>query len=86
MRGKWSRAVRFRFDGDEIEGFDGETVAVALLAAGVRGFGRNQVNGKRRSIFCAMGICQECVVVVDGRAREACRLPVAAGLEVRSVS
>ncbi|MGH7103027.1 MAG: (2Fe-2S)-binding protein [Acetobacteraceae bacterium] len=85
MKGIRRRAVRFLFDGVPVEAFDGETVAVALLAAGVRSFGRNRANGARRGMFCAMGICQECIVMVEGRAVEACRQPARAGLAVRSV-
>jgi len=84
MKGARPRAVRFWFDGKEVEAFEGETVAVALLTAGIGGFGRNRATDARRGIFCAMGLCQECIVSVDGRVVEACRLPVRAGLEVRS--
>lgn len=84
MPGTRLRPVQFRFDDAEIEAFEGESVAVALLAAGIRGFGRNPASGAKRGIFCAMGLCQECVVIVDGCAIEACRLPVRAGLDVRS--
>ena len=84
MEGKRGRPVRFRFDNHEVEAFEGETVAVALLVAGIRGFGRNRATGARRGIFCVMGLCQDCIVVVNGCVVEACRLPVRAGLEVRS--
>jgi predicted molibdopterin-dependent oxidoreductase YjgC len=76
-------AVRFRFDGQEIAGFAGETVAAALLAAGIRVLRDAPEGGGPRGLFCAMGVCQECVVEVDGRRIEACRLPVRDGLEVR---
>ena len=73
--------VRFRFDGREIEAFAGESVAAALLAAGIRAL--RDERGGARGLFCAMGICQECVVVVDGRRVESCRIPVRDGLDVR---
>jgi aerobic-type carbon monoxide dehydrogenase small subunit (CoxS/CutS family) len=85
MKEEKARPVRFWFDNEEVEAFEGETVAAALVAAGIRGFGRNRATGARRGIFCAMGLCQECIVLMDGHVVEACRLPVCAGLEVRSV-
>jgi D-hydroxyproline dehydrogenase subunit gamma len=85
MAGARLPAVRFRFDGVEVQAFEGESIAVALLAAGTRGFGRNRVSGAARGIFCAMGQCQECAVLIDGRVEEACRVLVRAGLDVRSV-
>ena len=38
-----------------------------------------------RVLFCMMGVCQQCVVVIDGIHVEACRVLVRAGLDVRSV-
>ncbi|WP_431285120.1 (2Fe-2S)-binding protein [Humitalea sp. 24SJ18S-53] len=75
--------VRFRFDGVEIEGIAGESVAVALLAAGIRALRTAPGDGGPRGMFCAMGACQECVVLIDDHLAEACRVPVRAGLDVR---
>ena len=76
--------VRFRVDGREVEGFQGESVAAALLAAGIRDLRNAPVDGGPRGLFCNMGLCQECVVEAAGRLVEACRLPVSAGLEIRT--
>jgi len=76
--------IRFSFDGREFEAHDGETVAAALLAAGVRVLRRGSEGGAR-GVFCAMGACQECVVEVDGRRQEACRIAVREGLQVRMI-
>jgi D-hydroxyproline dehydrogenase subunit gamma len=43
------------------------TVAAALAARGLRA-SRRSVSGEARSVFCGMGVCQECRVTVDGRA------------------
>lgn len=74
------RVVRFRFDGQPIEAREGESVATALLAAGIRTL-RHGIGGPR-GLFCTVGQCQECLVSVNGQAVEACRLPVSDGLEV----
>lgn len=75
-------ALAFTFDGMPVRGFAGESVAAALLAAGITAMRRSPRDGAPRGAFCWMGICQECTVVVDGQRRPACRTPVAPGLVV----
>jgi predicted molibdopterin-dependent oxidoreductase YjgC len=77
--------VEFRFDGRPVSGRAGESVATALLAAGVRTLGESPVRHAPRGMLCAIGVCQECVVVVAGRRQPACATPVAAGLDVTSI-
>lgn len=77
--------IAFRFDGREVRAPAGMSVAAALLAAGVARLRAAPADGAPRGAFCMMGICQECVVLVDGVVVEACRLPAVAGLDVRSV-
>ena len=48
-----SKPIRFRFDGSELEGFDGDTIASALLASGVRVVGRSFKYHRPRGIFSA---------------------------------
>ncbi len=57
--------IAFRFEGAPVQGFAGETIAAALLAAGHRAF-RHAAQGGMRGIWCGMGVCQECLVTVDG--------------------
>ena len=74
--------LQFFFDGKPIDAFTGETVASALLAAGVRSFRASPRGGSPRTTLCWMGICQECTVVVDGIRRPACRTELHYGMEV----
>ena len=79
------RRVTFHCDGREIVGYEGESIAAAMWAAGMRtGIGETKHGPPYRVLFCAMGVCQQCVVVVDGVRVEACRIPVAAGIDVRT--
>ncbi len=52
-------------DGRPLEADDTLTVAAALLNAGHARF-RRSVNGEPRGPLCAMGICFECRVTIDG--------------------
>jgi sarcosine oxidase, subunit alpha len=48
-----SKPVGFRFDGTELEGFEGDTLASALLANGVIGGFRSPILGRARGIHAA---------------------------------
>ena len=61
------RKVTFRFNGREIEGYEGESVAAALHAAGVRKLHESEVKHRPRGLFCAIGNCSSCLMRVDGR-------------------
>ncbi len=72
-------------DGVEITAFPGETLATALLAAGVAALRRSEGAGAPRSVFCGMGVCFDCRVTVDGRPnRRACLTQAAPGQQVRT--
>lgn len=60
---------------------EGETVATALLRAGVASFGPAPA-GQLRAVFCGIGQCQGCLVQIGGRLTEACLTPCRGGLEV----
>jgi predicted molibdopterin-dependent oxidoreductase YjgC len=75
-------AVTITVDGRAVRAFAGESVAAALWAAGIRRL-RSSPVGAPRAMFCGMGVCQECVVEVDGATVPACQARVAEGLSVR---
>jgi predicted molibdopterin-dependent oxidoreductase YjgC len=75
-------SFRFLFDGKPVTAYAGESVAAALWAAGIRTLRHGPVDQGPRGMFCVIGLCQECVVEVEGRSVEACRLPASEGLVV----
>src|SRR5271165_3968354 len=65
--------LRFQFDGNAIEAAEGETLAAALLAAGISSLRETPVTGAPRAPYCMMGVCFDCLVEVDGVPnRQAC--------------
>lgn len=79
-----SSEITFEFEGQTVPARAGETLAAALLNAGHRELRESHVfDGKRAGMFCGMGVCSECIVLVDGVRRRACMEPVKAGLHVR---
>lgn len=66
----------------EIPARAGESLAAALLAAGINR-GVTGISGAPRGPFCMMGACFDCLVTVEGEgARQACMVPVVAGMKV----
>jgi predicted molibdopterin-dependent oxidoreductase YjgC len=77
--------LHFTFDGRQLLAHEGETVAIALLAAGQRGFRLTTRRAEPRGLFCGMGVCFDCLVRVDGRPNvRACQIPVAEGMRVET--
>lgn len=59
-------AVHATFDGTELVARDGQTLAAVLLDHGVRSWRTTRVTGRPRGIFCGIGVCFDCLVVVNG--------------------
>ncbi len=79
VRGK---AIRLIVDGVAVPAFAGETIAAAMIAAGLDGF-RRAGPGAPRGLYCAMGVCGECMVTITGGRRvRACLTDARDGLEV----
>lgn len=77
--------VRFEFEGKQVTAASGETVAAALLFAGVRTTRTTPETGAPRAPFCMMGSCFECLVEIDGIPnRQGCMVEVRAGMVVRA--
>ena len=52
-------------DGRPVPASPGQTIAEAMLASGLRTC-RSTRSGSARGVFCGMGICYECRMIVDG--------------------
>lgn len=78
-------ALSFQFDGKAMTARAGDTVAAALLANGVSACRETPVSGAARGPYCMMGICFECLVVIDGVGnRQGCLVPLAEGMTVET--
>ena len=81
---KRGRKITFTFDGELIEAYEGETIAAALHAAGVRILSHTR-SGAPRGLFCAIGKCSSCLMTVDGIPNvKSCVTPVQEGMVVES--
>lgn len=75
----------FLFDGQPITAYPGEMVGAALMAAGIVALRTTRRRGRPRGLFCGIGICFDCLVVIDGRPnRRACLTPARPGMAVHA--
>ena len=75
----------FSFDGRPIPFRPGQSVGAALTGAGTRSWRTTRRAGRPRGLFCGIGVCFDCLVVVDGRPNErACLRLAEPGMEVRT--
>ncbi|MEW6723576.1 MAG: (2Fe-2S)-binding protein [Bacillota bacterium] len=63
---KRGRKVSFIFEGQTLEGYEGEPIAAALHDAGVKVLRHSAELRRPRGFFCAIGNCSSCLMVVDG--------------------
>lgn len=54
------------FDGAELPFSPGDTVAAVLINAGILSWRTTRINGKRRGLFCGIGVCFDCLVTING--------------------
>ncbi|HYG58123.1 MAG TPA: FAD-dependent oxidoreductase [Symbiobacteriaceae bacterium] len=64
--------VPFYWQGTPMLAQEGETIASALFANGVRTFGHHHKDGAPQGIFCANGQCAQCLVLADGKPVKSC--------------
>jgi D-hydroxyproline dehydrogenase subunit gamma len=77
--------ITFTIDGRRAQAFAGDSVAAALLLAGVEYCRTAPVSVARRAPYCMMGVCFECLVSIDGVGnRQACLIGVQEGMQVET--
>ena len=75
--------AQFFFNGKEIEGYTNETIASALHAAGIKELAKSPNLHRPRGLFCAIGNCSSCLMVVDGKPNiRVCVVKVRPGIKV----
>ena len=79
------KSIPFTFDGTPMTGREGDTIASALHAAGVKVLGYHFKTGRPRGYYCAIGNCSSCLMIVDGKANvRTCTEPLRAGMAVET--
>jgi hypothetical protein len=81
-----SSTVGIFLDDQPLLARSGVNLAASLFDAGIRTLRASPRLHQPRGMFCLMGSCQECLVMVDGQRRLACQIAVTAGLRVERVA
>ncbi len=81
------KTIRLVFEGREVRVRTGLSIAAGLLEAGVSHFRDAPVTDSPRAAFCMMGVCFDCLVVVDGVANcQACMIEARPGMRINRQS
>ncbi len=76
--------VTFYFEDQELVGYEGQPIAAALHAAGIKVLSISEKYKRPRGFFCAVGKCSSCLMEVDGRPNVmVCMEPLRRGMRVR---
>ena len=79
------KIVNFTYDGQTLPGIEGEPIAAALRVAGVMTHRYTAKKHEPRGVFCAIGRCTDCVMVVDGKPNiRTCITPLKEGMVVNT--
>ncbi len=79
------KQVTFIFNNKEYIGFEGESLAAALLANGIRTLRYHEESGSPRGIYCNIGHCYECRVTINGKqGQRSCLTPLMEGMRIES--
>jgi predicted molibdopterin-dependent oxidoreductase YjgC len=77
------KRVTITIDGSPFEVAAGETVAAAVLISGIGYTRTTPVSGAQRAPFCLMGVCYECLMIINGQPNQrACKEYVAEGMSI----
>lgn len=68
-----------------VEAIEGEPIAAALLAAGKMVFRYTHKLREARGVFCAIGRCTDCMMIVDGTPNvRTCVTPAKDGMRIET--
>lgn len=77
--------VSFTYNGQVYQGEAGEPIAMALKANGIMTHRYTKKHHEPRGIFCAIGRCTDCVMIVNGQPNiRTCITPLEAGMDVQT--
>lgn len=82
---KKGKEIKIKVNGIEIIAYEGEMIATALMASGLKVFRYTSKNHEPRGIFCAIGRCTDCVMEVNGTSNvRTCITPVKEGMVINT--
>ena len=78
------RKVQITVNGNQVLAYEGEPIAAALVASGIKVFRRTQKFKNPRGLYCAIGRCTDCIMNVNGvPSIRTCITPVEDGMIIK---
>ena len=78
------RKVNITVNGKQVLAYEGEPIAAALVASGIKVFRRTQKFKNPRGLYCAIGRCTDCIMNVNGvPSIRTCITPVEDGMIIK---
>ncbi|WP_121639144.1 (2Fe-2S)-binding protein [Virgibacillus sp. Bac330] len=82
---KAGKEIQFLFNGELLKAKEGQTVAAALMANGIKEFGKSRKLLQSRGLYCATGRCTNCFVTINGLEHSiSCTTVLEDGMKVES--
>jgi predicted molibdopterin-dependent oxidoreductase YjgC len=79
--------VSLNFEGEVIQARQHLSVAAALLESGIKHFRDTPVTHSARSPYCMMGVCFDCLLIIDGLPnQQSCMTQVREGMVIQRQS
>jgi len=78
------KKIGFKFDGEQLYGFEGMVISSALFLNKIKIFGHHVKDDSPQGLFCANGQCSQCNVIADGIPVKACMTPLTEGITIES--
>ena len=77
INNKHHKPITIDYEGKTFSVQPGTNVAAMLLEAGIYDFRKTPKNNAKRGPYCMMGVCFDCLVVIDGvENQQACMVEV----------
>ncbi len=83
---KSGEKIKFFYNGKELLGFKGMMITSALAAYGIYNIGKNIHDHSHQGLFCANGMCAQCLVIADGYTVKGCMTQIKEGMNVYSIT
>ncbi|TFG20600.1 MAG: sulfurtransferase [Promethearchaeota archaeon] len=78
------KQVDFTFNGTPLKGYEGIVISSNLFLNGIKIFGHHHKDKSPQGIFCAMGQCSQCTVLVNGQPMKSCMIPLKPDMKIDS--
>ncbi len=83
LLGDDAETVEIILNGQTVQVPEGTSVAAMVLAQGLRYTRTTPISNSKRAPFCMMGVCYDCLMVIDGKANQrACAIYVKEGMQI----